>query len=112
MLAERPANGGLLRISGRFPGSDFRHSRSQIAEPVSTAYLFRKVADQMVAVEAGSRSEAMTRLEALAHQVQNLALNKDPSAARLLHQMRKKFPGKAAPGDKYISVVNDDDMKF
>jgi hypothetical protein len=54
----------------------------------------------------------MTRLEALARQVQNLVLNKGPSTARLLHQMRKKFPGKAAPGDKYISVVNDDDMKL
>jgi hypothetical protein len=112
MLAERPANGGLLRISGRSPGFAFRHSRSQIAEPVSAAYLFRKVANQMVAVEAGSRREAMTRLEALARQVQNLVLNKGPSTARLLHQMRKKFPGKAAPGDKYISVVNDDDMKL
>jgi hypothetical protein len=51
---------------------------------VSTAYLFRKVANEMVAIEAGSRSEAMTRWEAFARQVKNLTLNKDPSAARLL----------------------------
>jgi hypothetical protein len=81
-------------------------------EPVSTAYLFRKVANEMVVVEAGSGKEIMTRWEALARMVQNLALNKDPNAARLLHQMRKKFAGKAAPGDKYIWVVNDADMKL
>ena len=30
--AERPANGGLLRIGHRSPGSDFGHSRSEIAD--------------------------------------------------------------------------------
>jgi hypothetical protein len=54
----------------------------------------------------------MTRWEALARMVQNLALSKDPSAARLLHQMRRKFPGKAAPGGKYTLVVSDNDMKL
>jgi hypothetical protein len=82
------------------------------SEPVSTAYLFRKVANEMAAIEAGNRNETMTRWEAFARQVQNLALNKEPSAARLLHQMRKKFPGRAVPGDKYIWVVNDADMKL
>lgn len=53
--------------------------------------------NEMVVIEAGSHNESMTRWEALARKVQNLALNKDSSAARLLHQMRKKFPGKAAP---------------
>jgi Family of unknown function (DUF5681) len=64
--------------------------------PVSTAYLFRKIANERVVVEAKSGNETMTRWEALARMVQNQALSKDPSAARLLHQMRKKFPGKAA----------------
>jgi hypothetical protein len=32
ILAERPANGGLLRISHRSPGSDFGHSQSEIAD--------------------------------------------------------------------------------
>jgi Family of unknown function (DUF5681) len=79
------------------------------SQPVSAAYLFRKVANEMVAIQG---NETMTRWEALARQVQNLALDRDPSAARLLHQMRKKFPGKAAPGDKYIWVVSDDDLKL
>jgi hypothetical protein len=84
------------------------------SELVSTAYLFRKVANEMVVIGAGSVDhEIMTRWEALARQVQNLALGKDPSgAARLLYQMRKKFPGKALPGDKFIYVVSDDDMEL
>ncbi len=79
---------------------------------MSRAYLFRRVANELVVVEAKSGKEIMTRWEALVRMVQNSALNKDPSAARLLHQMRKKFPGKALPGDKYIWVVNDADMKL
>jgi hypothetical protein len=78
---------------------------------VSTAYLFRKVANETVATGSGSPNQ-MTRWEALVRQVQNLALSKDPSAARLLYQMRKKFPGKAVPGDKFIWVVSDTDMKL
>jgi len=82
------------------------------SQPVSTAYLFRKIANETVVVEAKNGKETMTRWEALARMVQNLALSKDPSAARLLHQMRRKFPGKAAPGGKYTLVVSDNDMKL
>jgi hypothetical protein len=67
---------------------------------------------KMVAIETGSGEKIMTRWEALARMVQNLALNKDSSAARLLSLMRKKFPGKAAPGGKYILVVSDNEMKY
>lgn len=82
------------------------------SRPMSRAYLFCKIANEMVVVAAKSGKETMTRWEALARMVQNLALKKDPSAARLLHQMRKKFPGKAAQGDRYIWVVYDEDMKL
>jgi hypothetical protein len=82
------------------------------SEPVSTAYLFRKVANETVAVGTESGKEIMTRWEALARMVQNRALSKDPSAARLLHQMRKKFPGKAAPGGNKILVLDDNAMKY
>jgi hypothetical protein len=81
------------------------------SEPVSTAYLFRKIANETVVVETGSGKKTMTHSEALARMVQNLALNRDSSAARLLSQMRKKFPGRAAPGGKYILTVSDNDMK-
>jgi Family of unknown function (DUF5681) len=82
------------------------------SQPVSRAHLFRKVANETVTIEVGGQKETMTFWEAFARQVQNLALNKDPGAARLFHQMRKKFPGKALPGDKHITVVSDNDMKY
>ena len=82
------------------------------SQPVSRAYLFRKAANEMVVVETASGKKIMTRWEALTRMVQNLALNSDSSAARLLSQMRKKFPGKAAPGGKYIFTVSDNDMKI
>jgi Family of unknown function (DUF5681) len=81
-------------------------------EPVSLVYLFRKIANETVVVETASGKTAMTRWEALARMVQNMALNKDPSAARLLSQMRKKFPGKAAPAGKLIFVASDNEMKY
>ena len=82
------------------------------AQPVSTSYLFRKVANEQVEIEVQGRKVAMTYWEALLRQIHTLALNKDASAARLLHQIRKRFPGKAVPGGKLIFVVNDDDLKL
>ena len=37
-LAERPANGGLLRTSHRSPGSDFRHSRNEFADSLRQTF--------------------------------------------------------------------------
>jgi hypothetical protein len=82
-----------------------------MARPVSTGYLFRKVAAELVAIEVDGGTAMMTRWEAMLRQIHTLALNKDASAARLLHQIRRQFPGKAAPGDRHILVVSDDDMK-
>jgi hypothetical protein len=41
-----------------------------------------------------------------------MALNKDPSAARLLDRLRKVFPGTAPTGDPTILVFSDDDMNI
>jgi hypothetical protein len=79
---------------------------------MSIAYLFRKVANERVAIEVESGQAMMPRWEALLRQIHTLALNKNASAARLLHQIRKQFPGNAAPGDRHILVVSDNDMKF
>lgn len=84
----------------------------QAKRRMSTAYLFRKVANEQVAIELDGGQMMMTHWEALLRQIHTLALNKDAGAARLLHQIRKQFPGSAAPGDKFITVVSDDDMKL
>jgi hypothetical protein len=38
ILVERPANGGLLRIGHQSPGSDFGHSRSEIADSLRRTF--------------------------------------------------------------------------
>jgi Family of unknown function (DUF5681) len=101
-------------------GSQFKKGQSvhsqgrprQAARPVSTAYLFRKVATEPVEIDLDDRTVVMTRWEALLRQIHTLALNKDASAARLLHQIRRQFPGNAAPGNRHILVVSDNDMKI
>jgi hypothetical protein len=75
-------------------------------------YLFRKVANELVAIELDGRQVKMTRWEAVLRQIHTLALNKDAGAARLLHQLRKQYPGTAAPGDRFILVVSDNDLKY
>src|SRR5271169_3318678 len=102
-MQERPMSAGYRKPpkNGQFKKGQSGNPKGRPkkpSQPVSTAYLFRKVANQMVPVETKSGKEIMTRGEALARMVQNLVLNKDTSAARLLHQIRKKFPGKAVPG--------------
>src|SRR5262245_39337374 len=72
----------------------------QAVRRMSIAYLFRKVAAEQVTIDVDGGKVMMTRWEALLRQIHTLALNKDPSAARLLHQIRKQFPGSVASGDK------------
>jgi hypothetical protein len=79
---------------------------------VSTASLFQKVLNELVPITIRGKQIKMTQWEALVRTVQTLALNKDPAASRLLHKMRKTFPGSAAPSAKYLMVVSDDDMKL
>jgi hypothetical protein len=78
---------------------------------ISTAYLFRKVANEQVAIEAEAGQVMMTRCEAFVRQIHTMALNKDASAARLLHRLRRQFPGSPADGDKLTFVVSDDELK-
>jgi len=78
----------------------------------SSAASIRKIATEQIAIDADGGTMVMTRWEAFVRQIHTLALCKDASAARLLHQIRRQFPGKAAPGDRHILVVSDDDMEL
>src|SRR3981081_2325613 len=72
-----------------------RPRRPQLA--LSAAFIFRKVASELISVEGEGGIMTMTT---------------DPRAARLLAQLRKVFPGKAPPGDPTIVVFRDDDMNI
>jgi hypothetical protein len=80
--------------------------------PISAHYLFRKVAGEQVVVEVEGRQMKMTRWEAFVRQVHTLALNKNASAARLLHQLRKQFPGIPAAGDKITFIISEADARL
>jgi hypothetical protein len=83
----------------------------QAVQRLPAAYLFRKVASEEVAIEVDGTTRLMARWEALMRRIHIMAYN-DPSAARLLHQIRKQFPGKDAPDLKSILVLSDNQMKY
>ena len=45
-------------------------------------------------------------------QIYNMALNKNGSAARLLDQLRRQFPGDLLPGDPVIFLISEADAKL
>jgi Family of unknown function (DUF5681) len=79
---------------------------------LSPAFIFRKVANELISVEGEDCVQTMTRFEALLRQIQTMALNRDPSAARLLDQLRKMFPGTVPTGDSVTIVFSDSDMSI
>jgi hypothetical protein len=41
-----------------------------------------------------------------------MALNKNSSAARLLDQLRREFPGDLLPGDPITYLISEEDAKL
>ena len=54
----------------------------------------------------------MSRWDAFVRQIYTMALNKDNSAARLLDQIRRQFPGDLPPGDPVIFYISEADARF
>jgi hypothetical protein len=96
---------------GKPPKSKKGQSGNPKGPPVSARYLFHKVANEEVAIDVDGDTVMMTRWEALMRQIHIMAFN-DLSAARLLHQIRKQFPGDGSPGPKSILVLSDNQMKY
>ena len=81
------------------------------SEPVSAAYLFRKVANEKVVVETENGRKKITRWEALIRSVQHQA-SSNAGAVQLLSRMRRKFRGKTASHGGPILVLSDNEINF
>src|SRR5262249_62340782 len=79
---------------------------------VSAASLFRKVAREEVPIEVDGHRITMSRWDAYVRQIYAMALNKNNSAARLLDQIRRQFPGDLPPGDEITFVISETDAKL
>lgn len=78
---------------------------------VPTGLQFWMVMHEGAAIEVNGTTVMMTRWEVL---LRNLALmaHNDPVAARLLHRVRRLFPGGSGPGAKSILVLTENQMKY
>lgn len=83
----------------------------QAAQLLPPGYLFRKVAFEEVEIGVDGAAVVMTRWEAMTRQVHIMAHN-NLAAARLLHRIRKQFPGEDSTEVRTILVLTDDEMNF
>jgi len=81
-------------------------------EQVSAGVMFRKVAKDKVQIEVGGKRVKISYWDAYVRQVYTMALNKKTTAARLLEQMRRQFPGDLLPGDPIYFLISEDDAKL
>jgi hypothetical protein len=95
------------RRSGN-PGGRRRREALQVSE----GSIFRKVAKERISIEVDGVPTKMSRWEALMRQIYTMALGKDPSATRLLRQIRKHFPGHLPPGDPIIFCITEADARL
>jgi hypothetical protein len=100
--------------------TQFRKGRSghqrgrprQNQRQVSAASLFRKVAREEVPIEVDGHRTTMSRWDAYVRQIYTMALNKNNSAARLLDQIRRQFPGDLLPGDPVVFYISEADARL
>jgi hypothetical protein len=90
----------------RGPG---RSKVRRTAPQVSIGSQFRKVARESVTIEIDCIPQKISRWDAYVHQIYNMALSKNNSAARLLDQLRSQFPGDLLPGDPITFVMREED---
>jgi hypothetical protein len=84
----------------------------QAAQLLPPGYLFRKVVFEEVEIGVDGAPMVMTRWEAMMRQL-HIRAHKNLSAARLLHRIRKQFPGEDDSTEiKTILVLTDNEMKF
>jgi hypothetical protein len=84
--------------------------RGQSLRRVSAGYLFRKIAWEEIQIE-GIKSK-MTRWEAYARQINNMALNKNLGATRLADRLRRLFPGDLLPKESIPLYISENEAKY
>jgi len=84
----------------------------QNQQQVSVGSLFRKVAGEQVPIEVDGNRTAMSRWDVYVRQIYTMALNKNNTAARLLDQLRRQFPGDLLPGDPITFLITEDDARL
>ena len=84
----------------------------QTVGQVSTGSQFRKVAREQMAIEIEGTRHKLSRWDAYVRQLYNMALNKNSSAARLLDQLRRQFPGDLLPGDPVTFRISETDARI
>jgi hypothetical protein len=92
-------------------GNPGGRQRREVAQ-VSEGSIFRKVAKEQISREVDGVPTKMSRWEALMREIYTMALGKDPSATRLLRQIRKYFPGDLPPGDPITIYGTEADSRL
>ncbi len=84
----------------------------QDVKELSEGYLFRKVAWGRVPIEIDGCRLMVPRWQLYLRQIYNMALNGNHSAARLLDQVWRQFPGDAIPGDPITFLISESDAEL
>ena len=102
--------------SGQFKkgqsGNSKGRPKKKPPEPLSPAFLFGKVMSEAIEIKTERGRCFVPRWGAIIRMLQNKALKKDVRAARLLHQIRKKFPSNVTAWGKVIHIVSEADLKL
>jgi hypothetical protein len=97
--------------SKKGPGNTGGRQRRDVSQ-VSEGSIFRKVAKEQISIQVDGVPTTMSRWEALMREIYNMALGEDPSATRLLRQIRKYFPGDLPPGDPITFYITEADSRL
>ncbi|WP_342710772.1 DUF5681 domain-containing protein [Bradyrhizobium sp. B124] len=84
----------------------------QTKRPMSVGFLFRKVSQEEIRIEVDGGVVKMSLWDAYVRQIYTMALNKDISAARLLDELRRQFPGDPLPGEKITFGITEADERL
>ena len=113
--AEGPSNLEIVIVPDKESSPNRKSNRGrprQAKRQVSAGSLFRKVAREQVDIEVDGTRVTMSRWDTYVRQIYTMTLNKDNSAARLLDQLRRQFPGDLLPGEKSALFISEAEARY